>query len=282
MILVTGANGTVGSEVVRQLLAIGESVRVLVRDRKKASGLGAEVSVVEADLAKPETLGAAFASIEKAFLVAAGPDLPNLDANAVDAARAARVKHIVKLSAQVVDAEPSIQIARWHRDGEARLKASGVPWTILRPAHFATNALHWIGSIRTQSAVFQPTGEGKMATIDPCDIAAVAVTVLTRPGHEGKEYALTGSEALSTAEQVRTIGAAIGRPLRFVDVPAEAARDKMLQAGMPEGMVIAVLELMGCVKAGHAATVTETVEQLLGRKPRRFDAWAARNAAAFT
>ena len=117
--------------------------------------------------------------------------------------------------------------------------------------------------------------------IDPRDIASVATATLTQPGHEGKRYELTGPEALSFAEQVALIGAAIGRPLRFVDVPPAAARDAMLSSGMPAPVAEGMLEVMAKIKAGGAETVSPAVEQVLGRKPRTFAAWARENAAAF-
>jgi (4-alkanoyl-5-oxo-2,5-dihydrofuran-3-yl)methyl phosphate reductase len=281
MILVTGATGTIGSEVVKQLIEAGEKVRVLVRDPAKAAKFGGRVEVAQGDLEKPETLGPAFAGVDKAFVLAMGTDLAKLEGNAFEAAKKAGVKHVVKLSAMGADIEPGITLGRWHRESEEKLKATGVAWTILRPGNFASNALGWVGSIKGQGAAFQPTGEGKVAPIDPRDIAAVAVKVLTSPGHEGQAYTITGPEALSGAEQVAAISAAIGKPLRFIDVPEAAAREGMLKAGMPEGYVGPVLELMALIKAGYAGTVTPTVEQLLGRKPRSFSEWARDNAAAF-
>jgi (4-alkanoyl-5-oxo-2,5-dihydrofuran-3-yl)methyl phosphate reductase len=278
MILVTGATGVVGGEAVRQLTAMGERVRVLVRN---ALRFPEGVEVVRGDLSKPDTLGAAFEGVERVFLVAAGPELPRLDRSAVDAASKAGVKHLVKLSAHIASVEPSIQIARWHLEGEMAVKESAMAWTILRPTTFASNALRWVGSIKAQGTVFQATGDGKVAVIDPRDVAAVAVTALTRGGHEAKEYVLTGPEALSGADQARAIGAAIRRPVRFVDVPEEVARSNMLKAGMPAAVVSAVLELMALVKAGKAAAVTGTVELVLGRPSRPFEAWAKANAAAF-
>ena len=159
MILVTGANGNVGSEVVAQLLELGEKVRVLVRDPAKASKLGARVEVVQGDLSKPATLGAAFEGADKVFLLATGPSLPELDGNAVDAAKAARVKHIVKLRAVLrADMEPSVAIGRWHRAGEKKIEASAMAWTFLRPTGFTTNAIRWLPTIKAQGVVYAPLG----------------------------------------------------------------------------------------------------------------------------
>lgn len=281
MILVIGATGTVGREVVRQLLEAKEDVRVLSRDRARAAKLGEGVEVVEGDLGKPETLGAAFAGVDRAFVLSTGPGVAELEGNAYAAAKKAGVRHIVNISAQGAG-QPELAIGRWHHDSEERLEASGVAWTILRPGQFASNALSWAGSIKAQGAVFAPTGDGKTAPIDPRDIAAVAVKALTTPGHEGKIYELTGPELLTTAEMAQRIGAVIGKEVRHVDVPEAAAREGMLRAGMPEVLASAVLELMALIRAGRGAALSPVVEQVLGRKPRTFDEWARDHAAAFT
>lgn len=280
MILVVGANGTVGSRVVAQLGERGEKVRALVRDTRKATQLGAAVEVVAGDLARPETLGPAFAGIEKVFLVTTGPEA--LERNAIDAARTAGVRRVVKLSSMGFGPRrDALAIGGWHRAVEAHLEASGIPWTILLAGGFASNALGWARTIKEQGAAYAATGDGKVAVVHPDDLAAAAVAALVEPGHEGRRYELTGSEALSFGEQVARIGEAIGKPARFVDVPPEAARGAMLEMGMPAPMVTDMLEVMANIKAGGAATVSPDLERILGRKPRTFAEWARQNAAAF-
>ena len=281
MILVTGATGTIGREVVAQLLAAGERVRVLARDPAKAAKLGAGVEIAQGDLAKPETLTAAFEGIEKVFLLATGPELANLEAHAITAAKRASVKHIVKLSAQGADIEPGIQLGRWHRESEKNLEESGLTWTILRPGYFSSNTLMWAPSIKAQGLVYHLTGAGKSTPIDPRDIAAVAVAALTKPGHEGQIYTLTGPEALNVAEQVEKISAALGKPLQAIEAPEAAGRSGMLAEGMPRELVEALLELMALTRAGHGGKTTNTVAEVLGRAPRTFDTWVKDNIAAF-
>ncbi|MBI3105354.1 MAG: hypothetical protein HYY95_07255 [Candidatus Rokubacteria bacterium] len=130
---------------------------------------------------------------------------------------------------------------------------------------------------------YQPTGDGKWAAIDPADIGAMAVKALTQPGHEGKAYTLTGPESLSAAQYAAILSRVLGRPVRFVDVPPEAARDSLRQSGMPEAYVDAVLDLLAFMKANKADGVfgVETMEKGLGRKAGTFEAWARRHAAAF-
>jgi len=281
MILVTGATGKVGSAVLEQLVEAGHKVRALVRDPAKLGELGGKVEVIKGDLSKPETLDAAFSGVDKAFVLCAGGDLPKLAGNAADAAKKAGVKHVVFLSSASVKSDHETQIGRWHREAEAKIKASGLAWTMIQPGAFASNALFWVGSIKAQGAVFSPTGDGKTTPIDPRDIAAVAVKVLTSPGHEGKEYVLSGPESLSAAEQVAKISAAIGRPLTFVDVTEDQAREGLEKAGFPPVFIRAMLEISALVKAGHAMESTPTVEELLGRKARSFDEWLKSNVEAF-
>lgn len=282
MILVTGATGNVGSAVLAQLVEEGHEVRALVRDPAKLGEIAGKVEVVKGDLSKPETLDPAFAGVDKVFLLCnAGDAMAELVGNAVDAAKRGGVKHIVMLSSASAAGDYEMLIGTWHRDAEARVKASGIAWTMVQPGAFATNTLRWAGSIKAQGAVFQPTGDGATSPIDPRDIAEVAVKALTTPGHEGKSYVLTGPEALTTAEQVAKISAAIGKPLRFVDVTEDAAREGMAKAGLPEGFIRAMLEAFAVMKAGHGKEISPTVEQLLGRKARTYEEWVRSNVKAF-
>jgi uncharacterized protein YbjT (DUF2867 family) len=279
MILITGATGTVGSELVKQLVEARQKVRALVRDPAKALKFGSGVEVVKGDLSKPETLGAAFVGVDKAFVLsAAGPDLVTLEGNAYDAAKRAGIKHIVKLSAFGVETDiiPGAPGMKWHNESERRLRALGTAWTILRPGPFASNVINFWG-IKQRGGLFLPTGNGKDPQIDPRDIAAVAVKVLTTPGHEEKIYELTGPELLSYAEVVQKIAAVTGKPLKFVDVPVAAWSQEMLGAGFPPPMVDTLLVYFASVKAGRWY-VTSTVPDLLGRPARTFDQWAKDHA----
>ncbi len=278
MILVTGATGNIGGEVLRQLVEKGQRVRVLSRDPSKVTNLGKSDEVVRADFTRPETLATVFAGCDKAFIVAGAMDLPSVMKNVAPLAKAAGVKHVVLVSSGTVDFPRPTAIGNWHREAEETLKASGVAWTMLRPNNFSSNALRWAGMIRSQGAVFSPGG-GKSAPIDPRDIASVGVVALTTPGHEGKAYTIDGPELLTAAEQVAQIGAAIGKSLRFVEVPVEGARAGMLKSGMSATIVDAILELVG--GAGHESRPSTAVRDLTGREARTFAQWARDNAAAF-
>lgn len=281
MILVTGATGTVGIEVITQLVSAGIRPRVLVRRPERLpTKLTPHVEVRRGDLDDPASVRAALTGVERLFLLTSGVEGPTRDAVAIDAATAARVRHVVKLSVMGAEYE-SITFARWHRAGEKRLEASGLAWTFLRPGSFASNALWWAETVRSQSAVYLPVGDGRSAVIDPADIGAVAVKALCEPGHEGRAYVLSGPEALTVGQQAASLGRYLGRTITHVDVPPEAARQAMLASGMPEAYVSGLLELHAATRAGQTALVTTTVRELLGREPNSFDAFVTKNLDAW-
>ncbi len=284
MILVTGATGTVGSEVVSQLLAAGQQVRALVRDPSTAARkLGDRAEIAVGDAGRPETLDAALDRVERMYLLL--PMVPTLrewDAGLVAAAQRAGVRHIVKQSNMGAQSERATTMQRWHRAGEQLIESSGIAWTFVRPTGFMTNALGWAHMIKTQATVYTPGGDGKLPVVDPRDIAAVAVAALTEPGHEGSAYDVTGPTALSAAEQIKTISDEIGKPIAHVDIPESAARDGMLATGMPTEIVDALLEFMSDVRAGRSATVSDAVQRVTGRSARTFRAWVQDHAAAFS
>lgn len=282
LITVTGATGTVGQHVVRELRTRGQAVRAFVSDAAEARRvLGPDVELAIGTFDDRAALDAAFRGAAKAYvLVPLHPEQVAWDAAAIDAAARAGVGHVVKHS--VAGAQwAAIALGKWHRAGEQRLERAGVAWTHLRPSGFMTNALGWAPTIASQGAVYLPAGDGKLGVIDPRDIGAAAAAVLTSSGHEGKAYDLTGPAALSTAEQVAILGEVLGRPLRYVDVPDDAARDAMLGLGMAPVIADAMIGFMGLVRAGQAAAVSDGVQVLTGAAPRSFEAWARDHAAAF-
>jgi uncharacterized protein YbjT (DUF2867 family) len=275
LILVTGATGTTGAEVVRQLLVAEQNVRVLVRDPQKVSDWAGKVEIIQADLATPETLKAAFDGVAKVYIVANGPQLPEYEKNAFTAAKAAGVKHIVKLSGRHLDAPFMAESAhaRWHNDAEDALRSLGVPWTILRPGWFASNLL--IFGVKEQRAIVFPTGNGKDIHIDPRDIAAVAVKALTTPGHEGKVYELTGTEFLSFTDVAAKLSQALGYEIPFIDIAPEAFREARVSNGAPADHLDSVLSYFKGVREGKIYPLTQTVQEILGRPARTFDDWLA-------
>jgi uncharacterized protein YbjT (DUF2867 family) len=281
MILVTGATGSIGSELVRLLVSGGHRVRALARDPAKAQGLGAGVEIAPGDLTKPEGFPAALAGVEKLFAMFHAHHIPAHSGPLFEAAKRAGVRHVVFLSSATIQIQPPTKIGGWHLAGEEALTATGLAYTMLRPGNFATNALRWAGSIRAQGSVFVPFAESVSSPIDQRDIAAVAASALTTTGHEGKTYVLSGPEVLTPRQQVEQIGTAIGRPLKLVEVPEAGARAGMLKAGMTEEMADSVLELMRSGVGLAHEQVTTAVRDVTGAPARTFATWARDHARAF-
>jgi uncharacterized protein YbjT (DUF2867 family) len=273
----------VGGEIVRQLAASGAKVRAFVRGGPEdAASLPKGVEIAYGDLDRPETIAPAMEGVEKIYLLVPGtPAMPKQEGAAVEAAKRAGVKHIVKHSVMGAR-EPAIAIARLHRASEQHIENSGLAWTFVRPGSFMSNALDWAMPIKTQGGVFQPLGDGRVAMVDPRDIAAVGVAALTKPGHEGKAYDVTGPEALDMNEHVAIIAEAIGKPLKYVNIPEAATRDMMLnKVGMPAPVVEGLLEVFARIRNGQASHVSGDVERVTGRPATRFKEWVAENVGAF-
>lgn len=281
MLLVTGATGNIGRELARELDTAGVPFRVLVRDPARAAGLPAGAERARGDLDDPATLAPAFAGVDRLFLLTPGIGTDHVR-NAVDAARAAGVGQIVHLSSFNVVGDPMPAMGRWHHEREQVIRASGVPSTFLRPGGFMTNAFDWLPSIRDAGYVLDPVGPGRYAPIDPADIAAVAAVVLTGDGHLGAEYVLTGEETFTVAEQVRVLSAATGLDIEVREpvTPDEAVRARFPN-GAPKALADAILEGFALMRADTTGLRTDTVRRLLGRAPRTFADWCARNADAF-
>ena len=273
-ILVTGATGNVGSQVVQQLVASGIMPRVAVRSMNKAESLkkaGAEP--VEMDLERPETVQSALTGVDKVFLVS--PFVPNmveLTAILIEAAKRANVQQIVKLSSL---AQPGIALSKWHSEMESAITSSNIPFTFLRPNGFMQNFVNAMAeTIKSDNAFYLNAGDGKVSFVDTRDIASVAVAALITSGHEGQSYTITGAQALSHAESASILSQVLGRTINYVDVPEDVVRQGMQGAGMPEPTVNALLELYASYKAGQSATVSPVVEQVTGKQPISFEQFA--------
>ena len=280
MILVTGATGTVGREVVAQLLVAGEKVRALARNPSKAQ-LDEQVELVAGDLNRPETLAKAVEGVECIFSLALGPQLATQEASLVQAAKKAGARHIVKLSGLRPGGEARSVLATWHQASERAIQNMGIAWTFVQPGAFMSNALYWRDSIKGQGKVFSNYGDGKLPYIHPRDIAAVAVRALTEPGHEGKVYPLTGPEALSVSELVQILSKVVGKPIEYVPITDDVAREGMQKAGLPIFLIDAMLPFASFVRSGKGAETLPTVEQVIGRKPLTFADWARELATDF-
>jgi uncharacterized protein YbjT (DUF2867 family) len=282
MILATGGTGLIGSEVLRLLSCSDVPARALVRNPVRAQAVPG-ISWVQGDLANPETLAPVFAGCTKLFLLTGNVEnASDLQQHAIAAARQARVAHVVKLSAFGASQHSNSVIGRMHHRIEQELQESGLAWTMLRPHHFMQNLLSQADNIINQGVVYSSSGDGRIPFVDTRDIAAVAAVTLTEPGHTGKKYVITGSEALSYRQATDILGEAIGRPLRFIDEPVDEARARLTRAGQPAWLVDSLLAIATYQRAGGPTeTITSVVADLTGKPPRTFAAFARDNAAAF-
>jgi (4-alkanoyl-5-oxo-2,5-dihydrofuran-3-yl)methyl phosphate reductase len=278
--LITGATGDVGSKVVERLLQRGDRPRVFVREEKKARlRFGDRVDVFVGDLAYAVSLRAALEGVDALFLVNTGPQIPAQDEGAAQVAKAAGVKHLVKLSS--MDVEQGLAIGAWHERGEAAIRASGIPFAFVQPTGFMSNLLAWAPSIKAEGVVRAATGDGRRAFIHSDDIAAVATKALTTREYDGESIPITGPEALSFAEVTARLGSAIGKPLTFQPISDEEARQRYAVGGASSLETEAHVSLWRAIREGRLANITDIVERILGRKPIAIDQWAMENAAAF-
>jgi uncharacterized protein YbjT (DUF2867 family) len=277
-ILVLSANSKVGAEALRLLREAGAEVRAGARNLAKVEAPRA----VHADLDKPETLEEAMRGVSKVLLAtsADGNQVTQHHA-AIEAAKKAGVRHVVRVSVVGADLGSPLRIGRMHAESEKELEASGMAWTHLRPQSFMQNLLAMAPMIQ-QGQLFGCTGEGKFPLVDVRDIAAVAVAALLEEGHEGRAYEVTGPEALSQGEQAAVLSRVLERPVVYIDVPAEAVRGGMVQAGLPEWLASDLTFLYANVVAkGHASAVSPDVERVLGRPGIRFEQFARDHRAVF-
>lgn len=282
MILVTGASGNVGSTVLQELLRAGAPVRGMYRSAEDAAKAPAGANPVIADFADRASLDHALEGVERVYLVCSPiPQLVELESNVVNACRDHGIKHLVQnsaLGASVYDKS----FPRWHYRVEERVRASGVPATILRPESFMQNiANFYAGTINSDGTFYAAGGNAPIAFIDVRDIGAVAAKVLTSDGHAGKTYTLTGSEALTYAQVAEKLSAVLGRVVKYVDLTQEQLKQSMRGMGMPLWQVEALAELAAYYTEGPGARVTGDVREVLGREPIRFDQFLKDYAASF-
>jgi len=284
MILVTGATGLNGKELLRVLSASGVAVRALVRNPARAEAIAAlpNVEIVQGDMAHPETLATGLRGVDRAMLISSSdPMMLDVQTNFIDAAKQAGVKHVVKLSGIMPELDSAFRFARMHGEIEKRLEASGMAFTHLRAGEFMPAYFRQVPNITAKGAMFLPMEDARIASIDVGDIAEIAAKVLTGAGHEGKTYPLTGPQALTMTEVAEKLSAATGKTIRYVNVPPEAARQAQIAAGMPPYLADALFELFAERRNGKEAKVWPDAERLLDRRPTSFDEFAKRNATVF-
>jgi uncharacterized protein YbjT (DUF2867 family) len=278
MILITGATGTVGSEVVKALLpAQAGHVRALTRNPDAVFPEG--VHKVVADLGDDD-LAPVLDGVTAVFLLTDGLNIADNDRRVIAAAKSAGVERIVKLSVRNVGHEGNDPISSLHRASEEAIRDSGIGWTILRPTAFMSNALTWVGMVPGQ-VVYAPFADGRAAIVDPADIAAVAAACLTEDGHNHRIYELTGPEPLSPGDQVVILGKVLGADLRYAEVDPEGTIAQWISYGMPEAYARAVIELFRSTTEPYNSELTGDVTAVTGRPARTFTDWAEAHRAAF-
>ncbi len=284
MILITGATGNNGKELVRQLTAAGQRVRALVRNPAEAAELnGPRIELAAGDFGRTETLDAALRGVEKAFLLTPVAErFVQWQQDFIMAAQRAGLKHLVKFSGMGARADAGAELLRLHHQTDEILRHSGIPFTILQPNSFYQNMFSSAKTIKAQGKFYWPLKSAAQSLVDIRDICAVAVKVFTSAGHEGKSYVITGPEALTFEQVAEKLSLLLGRKIEYVDVPLAAAEDGMRQSGMPEWNVRLVGDLLGYFASGAAATVTDTIPRLLERPPISFDQFAKDHRAAFS
>ncbi|MFE4370881.1 SDR family NAD(P)-dependent oxidoreductase [Streptomyces sp. NPDC056835] len=278
-VLVTGATGTVGRQVVAELLRRGHTVRALTRDPEKARTVlladvptgDSRVEVVRGDLTDPASLAPALEGVTGMHLITFGGAMfapLETGPEIVELARKAGVRRATVLFG---GEETALQRA---------VEASELDWTVMQPVEFMANALEWAEAIRTEDTVAEPFTGRLSAMIHEADIDAVAAVALTEEGHAGRTYLLTGPETLTVQDKVDALAAARGREIALVELSEETAKERWRAAGQPEE-VIDFLIMVYRDTPPEGRTVVGTVEEVTGSPARTFAQWAAEHAAAF-
>jgi uncharacterized protein YbjT (DUF2867 family) len=282
-VLVTGSTGNVGAQAVRRLAELGEPVRAFVRDEARARALlGGAVELAVGEFADPESIVRALRGVDRILVSSAdGPEKVRHESAVIESAADAGVHLVVKASTLRAEVGSSLPPFDWHGEIEERLRASGIPFVLLRSCFYMTNLLAAAQPIREQGVLPAPAGDGAVAMIDPRDTGDVAAAVLTAPGHEGHIYDLTGPEALTYAQVAAELSAATGRTVRHIDLPDDDFRQGLEAAGLPDWLVRHLTGLFPLVRDGALAATTDAVHALTGRSPRTLAEFAREHAGLF-
>jgi len=282
-VLVSGATGTTGSEVVRQLVAAGVAVRAMTRSAESAARLrDSGLEAVVADLGDPGTLPAALEGVDAVYVAnPASPELAGHERALARAVAEAGVGHLVKLS--VVGAAPDspITFGRLHFEAEQAVRESGARWTMVRPNGFMQNTLAWAAQIPA-GTVYGPIMDARWSIVDVRDVAAIAVAALGDPrAHGGETYTVTGPETSSPREQIAILAEVLGRDIAAQEVSIDQAKESMLGAGWPAWNVERMGELFHLYAEGLAESVSPDVQRLKGRPAHDYRQFASDHRDAF-
>jgi uncharacterized protein YbjT (DUF2867 family) len=284
MILLVGARWNVGSLLVQELLALGQEVRLLVRNPEKAALLAQPgVEIVQGGFTSPAQVCAAMHGVDRVVLLPSPQrGLMELERSVIIAAHATGVRHLVKISASLVGPKLGLASARWQWHAEELVRSSGIPYTVLRPAFAMQSFFHFARSIRTEGAFHASLGNARVAMADTRDVAGVAARVLTGGDHAQRTYVLTGSEALTFSEAAECLSSAVRQRVRYVTVSPEEYRGRLLVAGVPSWEAEDTQRAYELMEEDWDSELTEEVSTLLGRPPRTFSQFARDHALLFT
>ncbi len=272
MILITGATGHIGSELIAALLpAQAGHIRVLTRNPDAVFPDGTQKVV--ADLGDSD-LAPVLDGVHAVFLLTDGLNIAAHDHRLIDASQQAGVERIVKLSVRSVAHGATDPITTWHRAGEEAIRDSGIGWTFLRPTALMSNALNWAPMIAADQVVHAPFAAGRAAVVDPADIAAVAAASLTQDGHNHRAYELTGPEPLSPTDQVAILSQVLGRDLRYAETDPADTTAQMVSYGMPEELAHAIIEMFRSTLKPYNSEPTGDITTVTSRPARSFTDWA--------
>jgi uncharacterized protein YbjT (DUF2867 family) len=282
MILITGASGTVGKAVLAEVARSGEKHRAMYRSKEDTASAPAGTETVIADFSDKASLALALRGVDSVYLVCSPiPALVQLEGNVIEAGEASGVRRIV-LNSALGAGDYMKSFPSWHRKVEEKLQATEFSYCILRPNSFLQNVLtYYAPSIRAQGAFYGAMGNARTSYVDVRDIAAVAAKALQGGDHDGKIYELNGPQALTCAEAAEKISRHARIVAQYVDIPAEAQRKAMMDQGMPEWQVTALLELQEYYTGGKGGTLDGTLEGLLGRPPITMDQFLEEFAGEF-
>lgn len=294
IVLVTGASGNVGSEIIKQLASsVSSNVQIAIRAAAhsqngvdKLAQYSEKVEIVTMDYNMPETVAKALHNVSTLFLLTLpSPHMADTSLKVISEAKKHGVEYIVKQSVFGADAEPGILIGRLHRQEEKIIEESGIAYTFIRPSAFMQNLVNYFGyTIKTQNAIFLPVGEGKVSFVDARDVAAVAAKLLIRTNatrYDNRAIVVTGSEALSYGQCAEVISKQTGRKIAYIDITEEDARKGLKAMGTEDWLVEAILEEFHQTKVGNRSKTNDTVEEILGRKPNSFESFVKDYANSF-
>lgn len=283
-ILVTGATGNVGSAVIQNLIPSGANIRALQHREPITHELkDAGVEVVVADFLEPETLDAAFDGVDKVFLYTPlVPETAIMAGNGIAAAKRTGNPHIVRLSEVSPEPVSALRIGQLQAEINAKVEASGLPYTSIRPSQFMQNTLIAAQSIASEGMIYMPLKDGKQGMVDIRDVAEAAANILTTEGHENQTYVLTGPAAISFDDVASGLSKALNKEVQYVNVPLEAALEAMLAMGLSEWLAEAFVEYFVNYSKGGGDFTSNDVEKLTGHPARSYETFARDFAPYFS